>query len=98
MSSSLLALALAGALLVQVSSGGVGSLIIAVAGDSVAEKLRGRALGVIYTVGDFGAAIGPSVALSLLGLEYFTLPMIYRASAGFLLLTALVGWWQGRKK
>jgi MFS family permease len=98
MSSPLLALALTGAALAQAVGGGVEALIPAAAGDRVAEGLRGRALGLIYTIGDLGAALGPPAALGLLDMERLGLPVIYRFSAGLLFLVALVSWGQARRE
>jgi MFS family permease len=51
--------------LTSVSSSSNQSLSTAITGD-LSQGRRGRALGILYTVGDFGSAIGPPLAFSLL--------------------------------
>jgi MFS family permease len=57
---------LAGILVVAVSGGSVQALATTLAGDLVSPAQRGRAIGLLHTSGDFGSAIGPSVAYALL--------------------------------
>ncbi|MEE8392306.1 MAG: MFS transporter [Anaerolineae bacterium] len=57
---------LTGISLAAVTVGSVQALTIALAGDLVSETQRGRAIGLLHTVGDFGSAIGPPVAYALL--------------------------------
>jgi MFS family permease len=52
--------------LIAISSGGNQSLATTIMGDSVANRQRGRALGVLYTVGDLTSAIGPVLAFSFM--------------------------------
>jgi MFS family permease len=57
---------LTGVALVAVTSSSVQSLVIALAGDLVGQARRGRAVGLVHTVGDLGSAVGPPVAYALL--------------------------------
>jgi MFS family permease len=57
---------LAGVLTIAVSRGIIQSLVTALTGDLVHRTQRGRAIGLLHTVGDFGSAIGPSTAYALL--------------------------------
>ncbi|MCD6287042.1 MAG: MFS transporter [Anaerolineae bacterium] len=59
---------LAGVGTVAISSGSLQSLATALTGDSTGPSQRGRAIGLLYTAGDFGSAIGPSMAYALLPL------------------------------
>jgi MFS family permease len=91
MSVKLAALALSGAFLVQVIGGGIESLVPAIAGDRIGRARHGRALGVIYTVGDLGSTLGPPIALGLLNAEWLSLGEIYRGCAVLLAVVALFG-------
>ena len=55
-----------GVLVVAISRGSVQSLATTLTGDLVSHVQRGQAIGLLNTVGDFGSAIGPSVAYALL--------------------------------
>lgn len=68
-----------GALLVAAAKAGLQSMATTLTGDVVSETQRGRAIGALYTAGDLGSAIGPSVAYALLPLVH--LPGIYWLSA-----------------
>ncbi len=57
---------LAGMSVVAVSGGSVQSLATTLTGDLVSHAQRGRAIGLLHTAGDFGSALGPSVAYALL--------------------------------
>jgi MFS family permease len=57
---------LAGIALGAVAGGGVQSIAITLTGDLVSQKQRGRAIGLLHTVGDLGSAVGPLVAYALL--------------------------------
>ena len=57
---------LAGVLAVAVSRGSVQSLVTSLTGDLASQGQRGRAIGILHTAGDFGSAIGPSLAYALL--------------------------------
>lgn len=87
MGDALPPLAFAGALVAASTSGGTQALVTAFAGDRVGLNQRGRVIGAAYTVGDVGSALGPPLALSLLGV--LPLSTIYRASSLLLLAAAL---------
>ena len=74
-----------GALLVAAAKAGLQSMATTLTGDVVSEAQRGRAIGVLHTAGDFGSAVGPSVAYALLPL--IQLPGIYWLSAAVFALT-----------
>ena len=56
----------AGISLGAVASGGVQALVTAISGDLVGQAQRGRAIGLVYTIGDLGSALGPPVAYALM--------------------------------
>ena len=91
MSGEIRTLALIGACLIPIASSTTETLIPAVTGDQVPEKLRSRALGVINTAGDLGATIGPFAALGAINAGWLSLGEIYKISAiGFGLVAILV--------
>jgi MFS family permease len=92
MGADSLAIALGGALVAAVASGGVQSMAPALTGDHIAEAQRSRALGLIYTIGDIGSAIGPPLALSLAG--GISIGLMYRWSAVLFLGVALFSFWR----
>ncbi len=55
-----------GVAVAALARGGIQALTTSLTGDLVTATGRGRAVGVLHTVGDFGSAIGPSVAYFLL--------------------------------
>ncbi len=87
MGVQLVGLALGGAVLAAVTSGSVQALATAVLGDQVEERRKSRALGVVYTLGDLGSALGPPLALGLL--PVLGIAGVYRLSAGLLLVVGL---------
>lgn len=74
-----------GALLVASAKGGLQSMATTLTGDVVNAAQRGRAIGVLYTAGDFGSAAGPLIAYGLL--PWIALPGIYWLSAAVFALT-----------
>jgi len=62
------AVILTGIALAAAASGGIQTLATALTGDLVSQRERGRAIGLLYTAGDLGSAIGPPVAYALLPL------------------------------
>lgn len=88
MNEELLALAIGGAFLAQIAAGSIGALVPAIAGDRVHILQHGRALGVIYSIGDLGSMLAPPVALGLLSAGSLSIGEIYQGCA---LLFALVG-------
>ena len=57
---------LMGVFLGAISTGSIQALAIALAGDLVQPAQRGRAIGLLHTVGDLGSALGPPAAYALL--------------------------------
>jgi MFS family permease len=90
--SASILLALLGAMIAAVAGGGVNSLAPAITGDSIHETRHGRALGLLYTVGDFASAIGPPIALSLV--EAMPIRVIYRLCSSLFLAAALFALYQ----
>jgi MFS transporter, DHA1 family, inner membrane transport protein len=88
MGVDILAFALLGAFLSQITAGSIGALVPAIAGDSIPFGQQGRALGAIYTIGDLGSTIAPPAALGLLSLGSVTIGEVYQGCA---LLFTLVG-------
>ncbi|UCF60347.1 MAG: MFS transporter [Anaerolineaceae bacterium] len=84
MGGSVIFLALLGALIASTSGGGIQALIPALIGDKIDQTHFGRSLGVIYAVGDIGSALGPPLALWLIG--FVSVNVIYRFSACLLLV------------
>ncbi|MBM3145792.1 MAG: MFS transporter [Chloroflexi bacterium] len=89
--------ALMGALLAQMVSGGVETLVPAIIGDRVNGRSRGRSLGLIYTFGDLGATLGPVVALGILNRNWLTVGEIYKAAALLLVLVGIFAVTQTRR-
>lgn len=77
---------LAGISAVAISGGSLQSLATTLTGDSANRAQRGRAIGLLHTAGDFGSAIGPSIAYVLLPL--IGLRAVY-LGCGVLFLAAL---------
>jgi MFS family permease len=71
---------LTGISLGAVAGGSVQALVIALTGDLVNQAQRGRAIGLLHTVGDFGSAVGPSVAYALM--PWMGLQGVYLLCAG----------------
>jgi MFS family permease len=86
--------ALLGALLAAVASGSIQALVPAIIGDRSAAAQQGRALSVLFTVGDLGSALGPPLALGLLPL--MSVGEVYRLSAGVMAAVLLFALWQSR--
>lgn len=75
----------------SMTSGSNQGLATALVGDLAGEQQRGRWLGLLFTMGDLGSAIGPIVAFTLL--DQLSLPLLYAGAAGLLAMmwvTALV--------
>jgi MFS family permease len=63
-----------------VSVGSVQALVTALTGDLVGQAQRGRAVGLLHTVGDLGSAMGPPVAYALI--PWIELQGVYLLCAG----------------
>jgi MFS family permease len=88
LSLPIFSLSLIGALLAAVSGGSIPAIVPAIVGDQVNLQQRSRVLGLIFTVGDLGSALGPPFALGLI--PVFGLNTIYAWCAGLYALTALL--------
>lgn len=86
MTAAQFTLAAVGALTVALAGPGVQSLVPALIGDRIESTRRSKALGIVFSVGDLGSAIGPPLAFALLPL--IELRGVYWAAAGFMLLSA----------
>ena len=94
MGGAALVLALAGALLAAVTGGSVQAMVAALIGDKVPAAQQGRALSLMFILGDLGSALGPPLALGLLGV--LAIGDVYRLCAilfGSVIVFAL---WQAR--
>ena len=89
-------LALSGALLAAVTAGGVQALAPAIVGDRGRAAQHGRMLSVVYTLGDLGSALGPPLALWLLG--WLPIATLYRLSAVLLALAVAFAWRMAAKE
>jgi MFS family permease len=88
MSLPIVAVAIAGIALAALTGGSIQSLAPAIIGDRVNRTQRGRAIGLIYILGDLGSTISPPLALGLLSSQATSIAVIYRGCA---ILFALVG-------
>ena len=68
MSLQVVAVAVIGALIATVSAGSIQSLVPAIVGDQAGVGEQSRVIGVVYTIGDLGSAIGPVFGLMLVPL------------------------------
>jgi len=84
MGDSILIVAILGAALSSIAGGGIPSLAPAYIGDHVSRNQHGRALSIVYSVGDLGSALGPPIALALVPL--LGVGVIYRYCAILMLL------------
>jgi len=82
---------LAGMSAVAVSGGSLQSLAMTLTGDSVGHSQRGRAIGLLHTAGDFGSAIGPSIAYALLPLIGLRTIYLFCAVLFLISLTLVLG-------
>jgi MFS family permease len=80
---------LIGILLIAAAKGSVQSLATAMTGDVVSRAQRGRAIGLLHTVGDFASAVGPGIAYLLL--PRMALPGLYVACACIFALALIAG-------
>lgn len=76
-----------GVILAAIAGGSIPALIPTIIGDQVPQHQQGRSLGYIFSFGDLGSAIGPPIALSLVGI--ITLPTLFLGCAVLLILTGL---------
>ncbi len=96
MSQKLLAIGILGGFLSQITGGSIGSLVPAISGDGVAKAQHGRALGVIYTLGDLGSTLGPPMALGLLNTGRVSIQWIYQYCALVFLILGVFSWSRAR--
>jgi MFS family permease len=84
-----------GVALGAVAGGSIQALATALTGDLVEPHQRGRAIGVLHTVGDLGSAAGPLVAYGLL--VWVGLSVVFALCAGLFAVGAVLAWWYSRK-
>ena len=75
---------LIGVAVIALTRGSIQSLATILTGDLVAPDQRGRAIGLLHTVGDFGSAIGPTIAYALM--PWLDLRAIYLIGAALFVL------------
>ena len=80
-------LSVLGMVLSAICGGGIQAMVPALIGDLVDDKQQSRALGVVYTIGDLGSAIGPAAGLALIPL--IGLGPVYRICAVIYVLTGV---------
>jgi MFS family permease len=80
-------IAILGGFVAAIPGGGIQALIPALIGDRINAQQESRALGLVYTFGDLGSAIGPVAALGLL--DTLGLTSIYRLCSVILFVLAL---------
>lgn len=79
MGGAVIWMAVFGALIAAVTAGSAQALAPAIIGDRVDEARQSRALGVLFSLGDVGSALGPPLALGLL--STLGIEGVYRMSA-----------------
>lgn len=90
------AIALLGGFIAAIPGGGIQALIPALIGDRIDPKQESRALGIVYTFGDLGSALGPVAAFGLISVT--GLASLYRLCAAVLvLLTVIAAMQAGRE-
>jgi MFS family permease len=82
-----LVVVIVGTMVGAAASGSIQALSTALAGDLSGGKYQGSNLGILYTTGDLGSAIGPLAAYALLGEG--GLPVIYVGSAVLMIVVAV---------
>jgi MFS family permease len=98
MSLNFLSLGILGGFLSQVTGGSIGALVPAISGDQVDKTQHGRAIGVIYTIGDLGSTLGPPIALGLLNTGTVTINWIYQGCALIFVFLGIFSWLQARQE
>lgn len=93
-SSQAVLVAIAGGLLAAVSAGGVQAVVPAIAADTSDLAQRGRMLSVAFTMGDLGSALGPPLALGLVGA--LSIGTTYRLCAALLAFTVAFALWRSK--
>ena len=96
MSFPILIPALAGALLATISAGGIQGLVPATVGDWIGVGQQSRALGIVFTVGDFGSALGPPLGLWMI--SFVGLGGVYRMCALLFFMIGGFAAWQASKE
>jgi len=84
--------ALPGALLVAVCGGATHALAPSLVGDQVTTRQRSRGLGIVFSAGDLGSALGPPFALG--ALAWMSLSAIYLTCAALLVVVAVFSAWE----
>ncbi len=87
---------IAGTFIGAAASGSIQALATTLVGDLSAEGRHGRGLGVLYTAGDLGSAVGPLAAYALL--PWTGLPLVYLGCAGLMGLVAVWAMVIGRRE
>jgi MFS family permease len=80
--------AIMGALLASIPGGGVQALAPVIAGDVLRPEVEGRVISVIFTIGDIGSALGPPLALWIVGIS--SLSGLYKGCALLFALVTLI--------
>ncbi len=68
-----------------IAGGSIPGIITAIIGDQIPQDHQSRVLGFVFSFGDLGSAIGPALALSLMGV--ISLPALFLGCALLLALT-----------
>ena len=85
------AIALSGAVLISLVTGGISALSSAIIGDRVEGQWYGRSTGLLYTLRDLGATIGPPIALGLIPL--IGLQLVFQLTSALIAVAALAAFW-----
>ena len=82
-------LAFSGVLLASLFGGTSETLVPAIIGDEVGHQTSGRTLGIIYTIADLGATLGPIVTLAALDSTSLTISDVYLVCIGLILIAVV---------
>jgi len=83
--------ALSGAVVISLVTGGISALSSAIIGDRVSGQWYGRSTGLLYTLRDLGATIGPPIALGLIPL--IGLQLVFQLTSALIAVAALAALW-----
>jgi len=79
------------AAVISLVTGGISALSSAIIGDRVSGQWYGRSTGLLYTLRDLGATIGPPIALGLIPL--IGLQLVFQLTSALIAVAALAALW-----
>lgn len=87
LAAPIMSISIFGIIMAAIAGGSIPALIPAIIGDQIPQHQQARSLGYIFSFGDLGSAIGPPIALGLVGI--IGLPKLFIGCSVLLLLTGL---------